>query len=92
MKRNAGLNWNVRGNLPMKNMIVGAATSFLLLAGSALAQDKPTVAKYLAEGYEVIRSEIGNPFLQFILKKETTLVWCSVQVQTGETSSCRTIK
>ena len=58
--------------------------------------DKPTVAKYLAEGYTVQRSEIGNPFLQFILQKSTAsgqvLVWCSVQVQTGETSSCRTIK
>jgi hypothetical protein len=47
-------------------------------------------------GYTVQRSEIGNPFLQFILQKSTAtgqvLVWCSVQVQTGETSSCRTIK
>ena len=68
-----------------------AACAVMPLAGPALAQDKPTVAKYLSEGYEVIRSEIGNPFLQFILKKDKTLV-CSVQVQTGETSSCRTIK
>ena len=82
--------------------------SKLLVAGllmgftsSAFAQaqapaDKPTVAKYLADGYEVERAEIGNPFLQFILQKKTAsgqvLVWCSVQVQTGETSSCRTIK
>jgi len=69
--------------------------SFLALAAfatTALAQDKPSVGKYLAEGYEVIRSEIGNPFLQFILKKDKTLVWCSVLVQSGETSSCRTIK
>jgi len=71
------------------------------LGGAASAQtpapaDKPTVAKYLADGYTVQRSEIGNPFLQFILQKSTAsgqvLVWCSVQVQTGETSSCRTIK
>jgi len=71
------------------------------LGGTASAQtpapaDKPTVAKYLADGYTVQRSEIGNPFLQFILQKSTAsgqvLVWCSVQVQTGETSSCRTIK
>ena len=58
--------------------------------------DKPTVGKYLADGYTVQRAEIGNPFLQFILQKPTAsgqiLVWCSVQVQTGETSSCRTIK
>ena len=75
-----------------------------LLAGSAstaFAQaqataDKPTVGKYLTDGYEVLQTEIGNPFLQFILHKKTAsgqvLVWCSVQVQTGETSSCRTIK
>lgn len=73
-----------------------AAIGALIFASPALAQDKPTVARYLADGYEVIRSEIGNPFLQFILAKKTasgqTLVWCSVQVQTGETSSCRVIK
>ncbi len=69
-----------------------ALAAFALAASPTLAQEKPSVAKYLAEGYEVIRSEIGNPFLQFILKKDKTLVWCSVQVQTGETSSCRTIK
>jgi hypothetical protein len=85
-------------------MTLKIASALLLvtaLAGSALAQapapaDKPTVAKYLADGYTVQRSEIGNPFLQFILQKSTAtgqvLVWCSVQVQTGETSSCRTIK
>lgn len=70
-------------------------------AGNAFAQisalaEKPTVGKYLADGYTVQRSEIGNPFLQFILQKSTAsgqvLVWCSVQVQTGETSSCRIIK
>jgi hypothetical protein len=77
--------------------LISAAVAF---AGSAYAQtpaaDKPTVGKYLADGYTVQRSEIGNPFLQFILQKSTAsgqvLVWCSVQVQTGETSSCRTIK
>jgi hypothetical protein len=75
------------------------AIAIALFAGSAFAQapaDKPTVGKYLADGYTVQRSEIGNPFLQFILQKSTAsgqvLVWCSVQVQTGETSSCRTIK
>jgi hypothetical protein len=78
-----------------------AAALLLGSASAAIAQahapaDKPTVAKYLADGYEVERAEIGNPFLQFILQKKTAsgqvLVWCSVQVQTGETSSCRTIK
>ena len=78
-----------------------AAALFAGFASSALAQaqapaDKPTVGKFLADGYEVLQSEIGNPFLQFILQKKTAsgqvLVWCSVQVQTGETSSCRTIR
>ena len=67
-----------------------------IFASSAFAQDKPTVGKYLADGYEVLRAEIGTPFLQFILQKKTAagqvLVWCSVLVQSGETSSCRTIK
>ena len=57
-----------------------------------LAQDKPTVSKYLGEGYEVIRAEFGSAFLQFMLKKDKTIVWCTVQAQSGETSSCRTIK
>ena len=64
----------------------------LIGAMPAYAQEKATVGKYLTEGYEVIRSEFGGAFLQFILKKDKTLVWCSVQVQNGETSSCRTIK
>ena len=80
---------------------IAAALVFAALTGTAFAQtpapaDKPTVGKYLADGYTVLRADIGNPFLQFILQKSTAsgqaLVWCSVQVQTGETSSCRTIK
>jgi hypothetical protein len=85
----------------MRLRVASALLLATALAGTASAQapapaDKPTVAKYLADGYTVQRSEIGNPFLQFILQKSTAsgqvLVWCSVQVQTGETSSCRTIK
>jgi len=85
----------------MRLKIASALLFATALTGAAVAQtaapaDKPTVAKYLADGYTVQRSEIGNPFLQFILQKSTAsgqvLVWCSVQVQTGETSSCRTIK
>ena len=73
------------------------AVTFVTAASAQQAPaDKPTVGKYLADGYEVLRAEIGNPFLQFILAKKTAtgqaLVWCSVQVQTGETSSCRVIK
>ena len=69
-----------------------AALVTFVVASPALAQDKPTVANYLAQGYQVIKSEIGNPFIQFLLKKDNTIVWCSVQLQTGETSSCRAIK
>jgi hypothetical protein len=85
----------------MKSINLAALTlTAVVMAHPAYAQtapaDKPTVGKYLADGYTVQRSEIGNPFLQFILQKSTAsgqvLVWCSVQVQTGETSSCRTIK
>jgi hypothetical protein len=87
---------------PMRLRIAaGLIFAAAAVAGTASAQtpapaDKPTVGKYLADGYTVQRSEIGNPFLQFILQKSTpsgqVLVWCSVQLQTGETSSCRTIK
>ena len=72
------------------------AAAVLMSSPASAQQDKPTVGKYLADGFEVLRAEIGNPFLQFILAKKTAsgqaLVWCSVQVQTGETSSCRVIK
>ena len=61
-------------------------------AAPAPAQERPTVSGLLAQGYEIIRSEFGSPFLQFLLKKESTVVWCTVQAQSGETSSCRTIK
>ena len=75
-------------------LIVGSASA--AFAQAQAPANKPTVGKFLADGYEVLQSEIGNPFLQFILHKKTAtgqvLVWCSVQVQTGETSSCRTIK
>lgn len=82
-----------------RSRLTALALATALISGTAFAQapaDKPTVGKYLADGYEVVRAEIGNPFLQFILQKKTAaglvLVWCSVQVQSGETSSCRTIK
>lgn len=68
-----------------------AASIAFGLSSPALAQDKPTVSGLLGQGYQIIQSEIGNPFIQFLLKNDT-VVWCSVQLQTGETSSCRTIK
>jgi len=69
----------------------------LLAAGvfvaPACAQEKPTVSGYLQQGYDIIHIEGGGgQFLFFFLKKERTVVWCSVLLQSGETSSCRTIK
>ena len=63
-----------------------------IVAAPCFAQDKPTVSGYLGQGYQVIHSELGNPFLQFLLKKDNQLVWCSVELRSGETQSCRTIK
>jgi hypothetical protein len=68
------------------------AITALALGAPAFAQEKPTVSKYLAEGYQLVHTEIGNPFIQLILRKENILVWCSVLLQSGETSSCRTLK
>ena len=73
-------------------LLIAAALAVACSALPALAQDKPTVSGYLAQGYQVIQSEIGNPFLQFILKKDNQLVWCSVELRSGETQSCRAIK
>jgi hypothetical protein len=82
--------------LSIATLLFGAAFVGTAFAQSPAPADKPTVGKYLADGYTVLRADIGNPFLQFILQKSTAsgqaLVWCSVQVQTGETSSCRVIK
>ena len=62
-------------------------------AGPVLAQDKPTVSGYLQQGYDIIHIEGGGgQFLFFFLRKERTVVWCSVLLQSGETSSCRTVK
>jgi hypothetical protein len=62
------------------------------LAVPAAAEEKVTVSGLLSEGYQVIHSEFGSAFLQFLLKKDSTIVWCTVQSQSGQTSSCRTIK
>ena len=76
----------------MTKVLVTSAFTFLAFATPSFAQDKPTVSGYLAQGFQVIQSEIGSPFLQFILKKDNQLVWCSVELRSGETQSCRTIK
>ena len=76
---------------------LGGAICVGLSAGMALAQsppaEKPTVSGYLQQGYDVIHVEgAGGQFVSFILRKDRTLVHCSVLLQSGETSSCRTIK
>jgi hypothetical protein len=82
----------------MRAVLIAAAISVVgLLAGQALAQDKPpekpTFSNYLLQGYDIIHTEGGGgPFLFFILRKERAVVWCSVLLQSGETSSCRTLK
>jgi hypothetical protein len=82
----------------MKAVLIAVAIAVVgLLAGQALAQDKPpekpTFSNYLLQGYDIIHTEGGGgPFLFFILRKERTVVWCSVLLQSGETSSCRTLK
>jgi hypothetical protein len=73
--------------------MLGLALGLASLAAPALAQqDKPTVTKYLEQGYQVIFSDAGGQFMQFILRKDNQLVWCSVLIQDGKTTSCRTVQ
>ena len=73
-------------------LVIGVTLATALVAAPSFAQDKPTVSGYLAQGFQVIQSEIGSPFLQFLLKKDNQIVWCSVELRSGETQSCRAIK
>ena len=69
-----------------------AAVPSLALA-QAQPAEKPTLSGFLQQGYDIIHTEgTGGQFIFFILRKERTLVHCSVLLQSGETSSCRTIK
>ena len=73
-----------------------AGTFALGLTGTgvlAQQQEKPTVSNYLLQGYDIIHIEGGGgQFIFFIMKKDRTVVHCSVLLQSGETSSCRPIK
>jgi hypothetical protein len=64
-----------------------AAVALALAAAPALAQqEKPTVSNYLLQGYDIIHVEGGGgQFLFFILRKDRTVVHCSVLLQSGET-------
>jgi hypothetical protein len=74
--------------------LLGALVPF----GTATAQapqpaDKPTLSSHLQQGYDIIHTEGGGgQFIFFILRKERTIVHCSVLLQSGETSSCRTLR
>ena len=69
------------------------AAALMLMPVAGLAQDKPTVSGYLNQDYKIVNVESGGgQFIFFILQKDKTVVWCSVLLQNGETSSCRTIK
>ena len=75
--------------------MLAAAMTFAPAAGWAqpAPADKPTVSGYLQQGYDLIHIEGGGgQFIFFYLKKDRTVVWCSVLVQSGETTSCRTVK
>jgi hypothetical protein len=81
----------------LQKRVVGVVLALGLALSPALAQapaqEKPTVSGYLNQGYDIIHIEGGGgQFLFFFLRKERTVVWCSVLLQSGETSSCRTVK
>jgi hypothetical protein len=80
--------------MKVRAALVAAVTVVAGLAASAvLAQEKPTLSGYLQQGYDIVHIEgAGGQFIFFILRKERTLVHCSVLLQSGETSSCRPIK
>ena len=82
--------------MKLKRLAAMALLAAGLVAAPALAQtpaEKPTVSGYLNQGYDIIHIEGGGgQFLFFFLRKERTVVWCSVLLQSGETSSCRTIR
>ena len=83
--------------MTLKRFVAAALLATGLGAVPALAQapaqEKPTVSGYLNQGYDIIHIEGGGgQFLFFFLRKERTVVWCSVLLQSGETSSCRTVR
>jgi len=69
-----------------------AALALIIDAGAAFAQRKPTVTGYLQQGYQIINSTLGGPYLVLILKKDAAVVLCSVTTATGETAECQPIK
>ena len=71
------------------------ALSVLLIGafdGVASAQEKPRGTGYFQQGCQVIHLGVGGKFLVFVLKKDTAIVYCSVRLQSGDTSTCRTVK
>ena len=83
--------------MTLRQLVITGACALLAGTAAVRAQDKPpekpTFSGYLQQGYDIIHTEGGGgQFLFFLLRKERTVVWCSVLLQSGETSSCRTLK
>jgi hypothetical protein len=81
----------------IRHAAAASVCAAVLVLSPAWAQDKPpekpTFSNYLLQGYDIIHTEGGGgQFLFFLLRKERSVVWCSVLLQSGETSSCRTLK
>ena len=63
-----------------------------MFAAPAAAQEKPSVTSYLQQGYHIVHTNTGGQFIILVLQKDKVVVYCSVLLQTGDTTSCRTIK
>ena len=74
-------------------LLAAPSIAFAQAQPPAAPAEKPTVGGYLQQGFDIIHTDTSNgQFIFFVLKKEKTVVWCSVLVQSGDTSSCRTVK
>jgi len=77
----------------MKSSLVASVTILMLVGeGLALGQPRASVTSYLQQGYQVISSTIGGMYLVLILKKDASLVLCSVVIESGQTNGCQAIK
>jgi hypothetical protein len=69
-----------------------AALALIYEAGAACAQQRPTVTGYLQQGYQIINSTLGGIYLVLIMKKDASVVMCSVTIETGQTAGCQPVK
>jgi hypothetical protein len=73
-------------------LATAALLAMALTLPAAAQQQKPTVSGFMAQGFDIVRADIGGQFLMFILRKDKELVFCTVALPSGDTSTCRTIK